>query len=42
MIPTGPDSRSIRFASRILARAARELPGDWRVRYGYAPVLFET
>jgi hypothetical protein len=34
------DSRNL--ASRILARAARQLPGDWRARYGYAPVLLET
>jgi len=30
------------LASRILARAARQLPHDWRARYGHAPVLLET
>jgi hypothetical protein len=30
------------LASCILARAARQLPRDWRARYGYAPVLLET
>lgn len=30
------------LASRILARAAKQLPGDWLARYGYAPALFET
>jgi uncharacterized protein DUF4338 len=30
------------LASHILARAARQLPGDWQARYGVAPVLLET
>jgi len=30
------------LASMILARAARQLPGDWRQRYGYTPLLLET
>lgn len=30
------------LASCILARAARQLPDDWRARYGHAPVLLET
>jgi len=30
------------LASRILGAAARQLPTDWRHRYGYAPVLLET
>jgi len=30
------------LASHILARAARQLPADWRMRYGHAPVLLET
>jgi len=30
------------LASRILAAAARRLPEDWQIRYGYRPVLLET
>lgn len=30
------------LASCVLARAARQLPHDWRARYGHAPVLLET
>lgn len=30
------------LASKILALAARRLPGDWAARYGYRPVLLET
>ena len=30
------------LASKILSKAARQLPGDWRQRYGYRPVLLET
>lgn len=30
------------LASKILSLAARQLPGDWYVRYGYRPVLLET
>lgn len=30
------------LASKILARIARQLPGDWQQRYGYRPVLLET
>jgi hypothetical protein len=30
------------LASKILALAARQLPGDWHRRYGYSPVLLET
>jgi hypothetical protein len=30
------------LASRILAHAARKLPGYWRQRYGYEPFLLET
>jgi uncharacterized protein DUF4338 len=30
------------LASHILARAARQLPADWQVRYGVEPVLLET
>lgn len=30
------------LASRLLGMAARRLPGDWAVRYGYRPVLLET
>jgi len=30
------------LASTILARAARQLPTDWRHHYGYEPVLLET
>jgi hypothetical protein len=37
-----PHVRVPNLASAILGRAARQLPGDWRDRYGYAPVLLET
>ena len=30
------------LASHLLARAAHRLPGDFRQRYGYTPVLLET
>ena len=30
------------LASAILARCARQLPGDWAARYGYRPLLLET
>jgi hypothetical protein len=30
------------LASKILARSARQLPGDWQCRYGYRPLLLET
>jgi hypothetical protein len=30
------------LASKILAKVARQLPGDWVARYGFAPVLLET
>jgi len=30
------------LASRILAAAAKRLPGDWEERYGYQPCLLET
>lgn len=30
------------LASRILAQAARRIPMDWQVRYGYQPALLET
>jgi hypothetical protein len=30
------------LASKILARCARQLPGDWERRYGYRPLLLET
>ena len=30
------------LASKLLAMAARRLPEDWAVRYGYRPVLLET
>lgn len=37
-----PWVRSKGLASKILARAARQLPGDWFDRYGFRPVLLET
>ena len=37
-----PWTRIPHLASHILARAARQLPGDWQARYGVAPVLLET
>ena len=30
------------LASKILSLAARQLPGDWKLRYGFEPVLLET
>jgi hypothetical protein len=30
------------LASRILSLAAKRLPHDWQIRYGYQPVLLET
>ncbi len=30
------------LASRILARAAKQLPQDWQICYGYQPALLET
>ena len=30
------------LASTILARSARQLPQDWRLHYGYSPLLMET
>ena len=30
------------LASRILSLAARRIAADWRIRYGFAPVLLET
>jgi Domain of unknown function (DUF4338) len=30
------------LASKILARCARQLPGDWQQSYGYRPLLLET
>lgn len=30
------------LASQILARCARQLPGDWAARYGVRPLLLET
>jgi hypothetical protein len=37
-----PWARIPHLASHILARAARQLPGDWQARYGVSPVLLET
>ena len=37
-----PWVRSPNLASKILGRAARQLPDDWQTRYGYRPVLLET
>ena len=37
-----PWVRSKGLASKILSRAARQLPQDWLERYGYSPVLLET
>jgi hypothetical protein len=37
-----PWVQSKNLASRILALAARALPGDWQQRYGYRPVLLES
>ena len=30
------------LASKVLAMAARRLPEDWQLRYGFKPVLLET
>lgn len=30
------------LASHLLAMALRRLPGDWRIKYGFEPVLVET
>jgi hypothetical protein len=30
------------LASKILGQCARQLPGDWELRYGYPPLLLET
>ncbi len=37
-----PWIQSQSLASKILSRAARQLPHDWQQRYGYRPVLLET
>jgi hypothetical protein len=37
-----PWTRIPNLASHILARAAQQLPGEWRARYGVEPVLLET
>jgi hypothetical protein len=37
-----PWIKSGNLASRILSRAARILPGDWKARYRYQPLLLET
>jgi hypothetical protein len=37
-----PWAHAPNLASCILARVARQLPHDWRARYGHAPVLLET
>ena len=37
-----PWIKSKGLASKILAKAARQLPHDWLKRYGYRPVLLET
>jgi hypothetical protein len=37
-----PWVRSLGLASKILSKAARQLPKDWMARYGFAPVLLET
>jgi hypothetical protein len=37
-----PWVESKNLASRILAHAARKLPGFWQQRYGYMPLLLET
>jgi uncharacterized protein YneR len=34
--------KSKNLASRILSMAAKRIASDWRARYGYEPVLFET
>jgi Domain of unknown function (DUF4338) len=30
------------LASKVLARSARQMPGDWETQYGYRPLLLET
>jgi hypothetical protein len=37
-----PWVHSLGLASKILSKAARQLPKDWTTRYGFAPVLLET
>jgi hypothetical protein len=37
-----PDAHVGNLASKVLARVTTALPGHWRERYGYAPVLVET
>jgi len=37
-----PWVRSKNLASRILSLAAKRVPSDWHIRYGYEPVLLET
>lgn len=37
-----PQLRVPHLASKILGLSTRRLGGDWRVAYGYAPVLLET
>jgi hypothetical protein len=37
-----PWTRIPNLASHILARAAQQVPRDWRARYGVEPVLMET
>ena len=37
-----PWTHAPNLASCILARAAKQIPHDWRARYGHEPVLLET
>jgi hypothetical protein len=37
-----PGVRVPNLASHVLSLSTRQLPADWRERYGYAPVLVET
>ena len=37
-----PRIQSKGLASKILPKAARQMPGDWLARYGFRPVLLET
>ena len=37
-----PNAHVANLASKILAQVTKALPGDWRERYGYSPVLLET
>lgn len=37
-----PWIKSHNLASRILATVAKQLSEDWKIRYGYSPVLLET